>query len=195
MQARQRMDGNPGDSIARIHLANVLHMSGKLAAAQLIYEQLLVTMGGYAIIDTGNSSIMPTARMAYGRLAAGDSSGAEEILELVKRDIRWRKQAGIYESFMLRAAAMVAAIEGDFEQVLTSLSDAIDAGLRDDFIFREPAMAPYIEDPEFQALAARLDAILEEEHRNTLQLICFNNPVPKAWQPLPKTCEGLDKAP
>jgi hypothetical protein len=96
---------------------------------------------------------------------------------------------------MLRAAAMVAAIEGDREQVLASLSDAIDAGLRDDFIFREPAMAPYIEDPEFQALAASLDAILEEEHRNTLQLICFNNPVPEAWQPLPKTCEGVEKAP
>jgi hypothetical protein len=167
-------------------------MSGDLAAAQLIYEELLVTTGGYAIIDTGNTSIMPTARMAYGRLAAGDPSGAEEILELVRQDIRWRKQAGIYESFMLRGAAMVAAIEGDREQVLASLSDAIDAGLREDFIFREPAMGPYAEDPEFQALIARLDTILEKERRNTLQLICFNNPAPDAWQPLPQTCEGVD---
>jgi len=62
-------------------------------------------------------------------------------------------------------------------------------------MFREPAMAPYAEDPEFQALAARLDAILEEERRNTLQLICFNNPIPDAWQPLPETCDGVDKAP
>jgi hypothetical protein len=110
----------------------------------------------------------------------------------VRQDIRRRKQAGIYESFMLRAAAMVAAIEGDREQVLASLSDAIDAGLREDFIFREPAMAPYVEDPEFQALVARLDTILEVERLDTLQLICFNNPASAVWQPLPETCEGVD---
>jgi TolB-like protein/tetratricopeptide (TPR) repeat protein len=192
VQARKSLDDNPEDKIALTDLANVLHMSGELAAAQLIYEELLVTTGGYALIQTGNTSIMPTARMAHGRLVAGDSSGAEELLELVRQDIRGRKQAGIYESFMLRAAAMVAAIEGDREQVLASLSDAIDAGLREDFIFREPAMAPYVEDPEFQALVARLDTILEVEHRDTLQLICFNNPASAVWQPLPETCEGVD---
>ena len=193
-QARQRLLDDPGDSVARLNLANVLHMSGDLSAAQPIYEGLLVTIGGYAIIDTGNTSIMPTARMAYGRLAAGDSAGAEIILDLVRRDIRWRKEAGIYDSYMLRAAAMVAAMEGDREKVLTSLSAAIDAGLREDFMFREPAMAPYIEDPDFRALAARLDAILEEERRNTLQLICFNNPASEVWQPLPETCEGVEES-
>jgi TolB-like protein/tetratricopeptide (TPR) repeat protein len=192
-QARQSLGDNSGDSVARIHLANVLHMSGDLAAAQPIYEELLLTTGGYPIIDAANTSIMPTARMAYGRLAAGDLSGAEEVLELVRQDIRQRKQAGIHESFMLRAAAMVAAIEGDRDLVLASLSDAIDAGLRENFIFREPAMGPYVEDPEFRALAARLDAILEEERRLTLQLICFNNPTPDVWQPLPETCEGVDR--
>ena len=193
-QARQRLADNTGDSVARINLANVLHMSGNLAAAQPIYEELLVTTGGYPIIDTGNTSIMPTVRMAFGRLAAGDPSGAEELLELVRHEIRQRKQAGIYDSFMLRAAAMVAAIEGDREQVLANLNDAIEAGLREGFIFREPAMTPYFEDPEFLALAARLDTILEQEHRNTLQLICFNNPASEVWQPLPETCEGVDKA-
>jgi hypothetical protein len=96
---------------------------------------------------------------------------------------------------MLRAAAMVAAMEGNRKQVMGNLSDAIDAGLREDFIFREPAMASYVEDPEFQAQVARLDAILEVERHDTLQLICFNNPAPNAWQPLPETCEGVDKAP
>jgi hypothetical protein len=26
-----------------------------------------------------------------------------------------------------------------------------------------------------------------------LQLICFNNPVPDKWQPMPKTCEAVGK--
>ncbi len=194
-QAQQRLDNNSGASSARLDLANVLHMSGQLAAAQSIYEELLVTTGGYIIINAGNSSNMPTARMAYGRLAAGDVSGTESILELVKQDFQRRKQAGIYDFFMLRGAAMVAAMEGDRERMLASLSAAIDAGLRDDFIFREPAMAAYVEDPGFEALAIKLDKILEEEHRKTLQLICFNNPIPATWQPLPETCEGVQEIP
>ena len=92
---------------------------------------------------------------------------------------------------MLRAAAMVAAIEGDRAQMLANLSAAIGAGLRESSIFREPAMAPYVEDPEFQALASQLDAILEKERGDTLQLICFNNPILDIWQPLPETCEGV----
>jgi len=194
-QARQRLVDNSENSVARMNMANVLHMSGELAAAQSIYEELLVTVGGYALLDPRNTSIMPTARMAFGRLAAGDPNGAEELLEMVRQDFRRRKQVGIYESFMLRAAAMVAAIEGDREQVLASLNDAIDAGLREDFIFREPAMAVYFTDPEFQALATRLDEILEQEHRHMLQLICFNNPAPSTWQPLPETCEGVTEQP
>jgi len=191
LQARQRLDENSGGSADRIDLANVLHMSGELAAAQSIYEELFETTGGYAIITPGNTSIMPTVRMAYGRLAAGDASGAAELLQLVRQDIHRRKQAGIYDSFMLRAAAMVAAIEGDRTQMLANLSDAIGAGLRESSIFHEPAMAPYVEDSEFQALASRLDAILEKERGATLQLICFNNPILDIWQPLPETCEGV----
>jgi hypothetical protein len=55
-------------------------------------------------------------------------------------------------------------------------------------------MAPYFEDSDFQALAARLDAILEQERRNTLQLICFNNPASEVWQPLPETCESVEES-
>jgi hypothetical protein len=29
------------------------------------------------------------------------------------------------------------------------------------------------------------------EHDKVLQLICFNNPTPDNWQPLPETCEGV----
>ncbi len=193
-QARQRLVDNLRNNQARMDLANVLHMSGDLAAAQVIYEELQAITSGYALLDASNTSIMPTARMAYGRLAAGDTTGTEEILELLKKDIRSREQAGIRESYMLRAAAMVAAIEGDREQVMANLEAAIGAGLRDNFILREPAMEPYQEDPEFQALVARLDAILEEEHHKTLQLICFNNPASEVWQPLPASCEDVEDA-
>ena len=190
-QARQRLNDDPGDFVTRMHLANVLHMSGNLSAAQVIYEKLLVATGGSIILDPGTTSIMATARMAYGRLAAGNVTGANEVLEIVSKDIRARASAGIRESYMLRAAAMVAAIQGDRESLIDNIGAAIDAGLRDNFLLREPAMGPYSEDPRFQALADRLDSILREERNKTLQLICGENPAAKVWQPLPDTCEGV----
>jgi TolB-like protein/Flp pilus assembly protein TadD len=187
-QARQRQAENPNDNLIKMQLANVLHMSGDLPAAEALFEDLMVAVGGFAIIDPGNSSIMPTVRMAYGRLQAGDLEGAEEILDLVRNDLRSRKEAGIRDSYLLRAAAMVAAMEDNRELVLRNLNAAIDTGLRDKFIFREPILNSFQDDAEFKAVASRLDEILAGERSRALELICFDNPAPDVWQPLHQTC-------
>ena len=79
----------------------------------------------------------------------------------------------------------------DIFAIQDEISAAIEAGLRNHYILREPALAPYRNDPEFQRLAAHLDVILAEERSKSLQLVCFNNPAAKVWQPLPETCEGV----
>jgi len=48
------------------------------------------------------------------------------------------------------------------------------------------------DEPRFVALRQELDAIVAAEHDKVLQLICFNNPVPDDWQPMPETSEGVD---
>jgi hypothetical protein len=35
--------------------------------------------------------------------------------------------------------------------------------------------------------------MLAVERQKTLQMICFDNPNPGEWQPLPETCEGVEK--
>ena len=77
-------------------------MSGDLAAAQEYYERLLLISSDHPIIDWSNTTAMPTARAAYGRLVAGDATGATELLELVKSDIRSRVEAGISDHYMHR---------------------------------------------------------------------------------------------
>ena len=47
------------------------------------------------------------------------------------------------------------------------------------------------QEPRFSALREELRAILAVEHEKILQLVCFNNPVPDDWQPMPETCEGV----
>jgi hypothetical protein len=48
-------------------------------------------------------------------------------------------------------------------------------------------------DPRFVALRQELEAKLAAEHDKVLQLVCFNNPVPGDWQPMPETCEGVEE--
>ena len=185
---RQRQATNPNDNLIKLQLANVLHMSGDLSAAHVLYEELMAAVGGSAIVDTNNTSVMPTARMAYGLMAAGDFEGAEKILNLLKDEIRARERAGIRDSYRFRAAAMLAAMEGNKKGVISNLNTAIDYGLRDHFILREPALSAFQDDIEFQAVVHRLDEILAEERTKTLELLCSNNPTPEVWQPLPGTC-------
>jgi hypothetical protein len=49
------------------------------------------------------------------------------------------------------------------------------------------------DEPRFDALQQELEAKLDVQHDNVLQLICFNNPTPDNWRPLPETCEGVEE--
>jgi hypothetical protein len=55
----------------------------------------------------------------------------------------------------------------------------------------EPVFDDLRDDPRFVALRQEMDVLLAEEHDKVLQLICFNNPVPEDWRPMPETCEGV----
>ena len=63
--------------------------------------------------------------------------------------------------------------------------------MRDKIIFESPQFEELRDDPRFIAVRQELDEILAEEREKVLQLICFNNPVPDDWRPLPETCEGV----
>jgi len=176
---------------AKLDLANVLHMAGSLAEAQPIYEELGSLNPGFPLLDLQNTSPMATARMAFGAKALGYENEVEPALDLLRADQQRRAATGVRESYVLRGAAMAAAIEGDVDALVANLEAAIDVGLRDYFVFREPAVRPYADDPRFQAQAARLAAILEEERRKTIQLICLENPATGVWEPLPETCDDI----
>ena len=65
--------------------------------------------------------------------------------------------------------------------------------MRDRIIFDNPALDELRDNPRFIAVRDEFDAILAEEHEKVLQLICFNNPVPNDWRPLPETCDGVEE--
>jgi hypothetical protein len=148
---------------------------------------------GRPIIDVFSSSHEPTVRMALGRRQAGDMAGAEAVIRLVQRDFEAQRRAGFFSQYMSRAEAMIAALEGDPESAISLIRDALDRGLTERLFFIEPAFENLREDAEFLALKDELERRLLQEHERVLQLICFENPVPDAWQPLPETCEGVER--
>ena len=91
------------------------------------------------------------------------------------------------------AEAMIAGFEDNPDRVIAALKSAIQHGLRFSQAFDDIMFENLRDDPRLVALQEELDAILATEHDKVLQLICFNNPTPEHWQPLPETCEGVEE--
>ena len=91
--------------------------------------------------------------------------------------------------------ALISAFDRDYDAAIDRLRSSIRRGLRDKAVFRAPEFDELRDDPRFIGVQTELDEILVEEHEKVLQLICFNNPVPDDWRPLPETCEGVVERP
>ena len=58
-----------------------------------------------------------------------------------------------------------------------------------------PLMDGIRDDQRFIDIESDVLQALEVEREKALLLMCFNNPAPGAWQPLPETCEGVIETP
>ena len=132
-----------------------------------------------------------TMMLATTRRHAGDEEGAQEAADIIRRDLAARAAAGYRNANDDLAASDLAIFDGDYDRAVALMSSSIDRGLRDWAVFENPLGDALIDRADYQALQARLKAILEVEHRKALQLICFDNPVPDDWRPLPETCADV----
>jgi hypothetical protein len=99
--------------------------------------------------------------------------------------------AGYKDQFIARGQAMIAAFDRDRDTAIAAIEKAIDRGMRDPGFLRDPIFDEMRDDPRFLASVQKIAADLAKQRGDVLQLICFHNPVPHAWRPLPKTCAGV----
>ncbi len=132
-----------------------------------------------------------TMQLALARRKAGDEAGAQAAARIARQDHAALSAAGAKDQWQYRAEAMFAAFENNPDGVIAALKSAMQFGLRDLQFFDDTIFEDLWDEPHFVALQQELDAVLAAEHDKVLQLICFDNPAPDGWQPLPETCEGV----
>jgi tetratricopeptide (TPR) repeat protein len=191
IQSTQRkLELDPDNQDVIVIAADVLYFAGRLDEARPLYERLLDFLPeGRPINNTPDATI----RMALSRRKAGDELAAQAAIDTVRQDLEKRHSLGFDNQFLRRADAMLAAYDNDPDTALAALNDALRLGLRDPLVFDEPVFDVIRNDSRFISLREELAGFLATEHRKMLQLICFNNPAPGAWQPLQKTCEGVEE--
>jgi TolB-like protein/Flp pilus assembly protein TadD len=142
-----------------------------------------------------NVFLFSTIHLAYLRRLEGDEEGANVAIEIVRDDYRAQEESGSRGPYFMAARALLAAYDGDTNTAVDSLRAAVDAGLRAPPIFNDAVFDSMRDDQRFIDIESTALQALAEEREKALQLICFNNPAPGAWQPLPETCEGVEEAP
>jgi tetratricopeptide (TPR) repeat protein len=191
IRATQRnLDLDPDNEYVIGNAALILYLAGRVDEALPLYERLREFVPEGRPIP-GDVPVVATMRLALARRKGGDEDGAQAAAQIAKQDHAARRAAGRKNQEQDLAEAMIAAFEHNPEGAIPALKSAIQRGLRDPWFFDDLIFEDMWDEPRFIALKQELDAIFASEHEKVLQLICFNNPTPDNWQPLPETCEGV----
>jgi TolB-like protein len=176
------------DAVAMVADAGeILYYAGRLEQARLMYERAL------ELVPEGRSfGPYFTMQLAFLRRNAGDEEGAQAAAQLARKDYKARRAAGEIGWGWDVVEAMLATFDHDPDRAIQALQTAVRHGLRWPMLLEDPQFEHLRDDQRFVALRKEIEDLLTIEHEKILQLICFNNPVPDDWQPMPETCEGVD---
>jgi len=145
---------------------------------------------------TAEIGLKATILLAEARRQSGDEQGAQRAADIARADLAAQRSAGSDNNDLRVTEAMLAAFDKDFDRVIQSLEKAMAMGLRNrSFHFMAASFERYREEPRFARLVDRMSMLVEEEHEKVLQLICYHNPAPDEWWPLPETCMGVAEQP
>jgi TolB-like protein len=172
--------------------ADALYYAGRIGDALPFYERLLERVPEGRPVPTW-WELTGTMRLAHARRIVGDEKGAQAAAEIVRRDHAARQAAGEQNLVQDLSEAMLAAFEQDTDHAIAALESAIRRGFVFLVYIDDPVFDGIRDDPRFIVLRREMEERLASEHEGVLQMICFDNPVPDQWQPLPETCEGVEE--
>lgn len=190
--AQENLQGNPDSKVDIEVAAEALFFAGRIDEALPLYERL------FDLVPEGQPipvwwPLPATMRLALARRKAGDEEGAQAAAQIVRQELAAGRAAGEVSFKRDLTEAMLAAFDYETDHTIAALRSAIQRGLRFLRYVDEPVFDYLRHEPRFVALRQEMDVLIAAEHNKVLQLICFNNPAPEDWQPMPETCEGVVK--
>jgi TolB-like protein len=178
---------------------NLLHRTIQGTAAYFVrdFEDAAINLEAGVLPESGLVAFWvgeysrDTARFAHALRATGREPEAGEVIDRIEA-----RQAAVEES--ARRAdpgtdldrALLHMLLGEHEPALDALERYVASGAYVRHSITEPIFDPIADDPRLDMIVAAYAANLADERKRTLTLICENNPIPDAWQPLPETCAG-----
>jgi len=138
-------------------------------------------------------TVFDAGQLALLQRNAGNEEAAQASAQIARRALAARREAGETSAVRFQSEALIAAFDQEPDRAITALESALENGFRWLLFLEDPLFDELQQEPRFVALREELHAILAVEHKKILQLICFNNPVPDEWQPMPETCEGVEE--
>jgi TolB-like protein/thioredoxin-like negative regulator of GroEL len=192
---QERLRITPDDTETLVLAADIFMHTSRAGEALPLLEKALARAPDGRPIDhfLGHKATLELAEL---RRQFGDEEGAQTAARIVREDLAALRAAGRDNIDFRVAEATLAIFDKDFDRAIDSLGKAVERGLRDrNFHTLSSWAGDQLEgNPRFSALLEHLDSLIAEEHRKVLQLICFNNPTPDQWRPMPETCEGVADA-
>jgi tetratricopeptide (TPR) repeat protein len=190
MQTKLQLD--PLNQRMILSAAETLYQAGRIDEALPLFERLREVGPEGAPIAMNYRA---TAHLAVARKRAGDESGARAAAQILRKSLSAFRQAFGKSSAVPEYDAMLAALDDNRDAVVPALRAATEIGLRSPQLFADVIFEDLWTDERFVSLQQEVDELLAEEHQKYLQLVCFNNPVPDNWRPLPQTCDGVIEQP
>lgn len=187
---QRAMRRDPGHIGHVTDAAIALQLGGRVEEALPLLE-LALELGPEGRPIASHLDQMKTMMLADARRRSGDEAGAEAVAAIVREDYAARVAAGRKHENLDYWGALIAVFDHEYDAAIERLRSSIRRGMRDKLIFESPEFEELRDDPRFLAVQQELDEILAKEREKVLQLICFNNPVPDDWRPLPETCKGV----
>ncbi|MFV8816425.1 hypothetical protein [Haliea sp. E17] len=185
--------GSPGNLFFNVILARAYFFTGQYTAALETYAGVKADFPDTEAVVPG----IPVTSLEYAWLLrhAGDEVGAEAMLAYVETDIENRRDTPmtLWPQY-LEDRVVVASLRGNVDEALELLQSMSPPLSWVGYELEGPLFDPLRQEPGFSAFLERHRAWIAKSRQEVIAMMCQDNPIPDAWQPLPETCEPVTLA-